>query len=155
MKDHMLLWSMGDEKTDNAVEAYHEARGDNCTTSAERQAFINRYNERAPHIVHRQVDFRAQRDFAPTPPHKPRVVAYHTDPEEDEQAQTDQTNMLQIIHLPQHVNLCGPEAALPAREVEVDTAGSGRRARRVRLFESESLREVVLRAGADALVEVT
>ena len=63
--------------------------------------------------------------------------------------------MLQIIHLPQHVNLCGPEAALPTREVEVNTAGSGRRARRVRLLEAESLREVVLRAGADALVEGT
>ena len=41
-EDHMLLWSMGDEKTDDGVEAYHEARGDNCTTSTERQGFNKR-----------------------------------------------------------------------------------------------------------------
>ena len=43
------------------------------------------------------------------------------------------------------------EPALPAREVKVCAAAAGRGARRVRLVEAQSLREVVLCAGADAL----
>lgn len=69
------------------------------------------------------------------------------------QAQADQSNMLQIIHLPQHVSLRGPEATLPTRKVEVGAvAAAGYRARRVGLLETEPVREVVLSAGADALV---